>query len=119
MKIFDSAPGIALEQPSRRWTIASAVVGVATFSLLVGIVCYQNAMHTAQLKTVSTELAAAKDEVTRLNAALAEAKQNLDATQLKINTCASTLNAEASKVSAFAKQAAACEVIRNKIHLKG
>jgi len=43
----------------------------------------------------------------------------LDAAGSSINSCTGNLAAETSKVAAFAKQAAACEVIRQKLHLKG
>jgi septal ring factor EnvC (AmiA/AmiB activator) len=119
MKIFDSSPGITLERPSRRRSVAATVAGVAVCLALAAAMAYQHSSYSARLARVSRDLAASRAEVGHLQANLAATKEKLDAAALNIGSCASNLNAETSKIAAFAKQAAACEVIRNKLHVKG
>lgn len=119
MKIFDSSPGITLERPRRRRVVAAIVVGVMAVLALADALVYQQNAHADQLAKVNGELAASQAEVTRLQTNLTATREKLDAATLNVGSCASNLNAETSKVAAFAKQAAACEVIRNKLHVKG
>jgi hypothetical protein len=119
MKIFDSSPGITLERPSRRRRIVAIAAAVAVCLALAGALVYQHKVHSAELAKVNGDLAASRADVTKLQGDLAATKEKLDAATLSVNSCASNLSAETSKVAAFAKQAAACEVIRNKLHVKG
>jgi septal ring factor EnvC (AmiA/AmiB activator) len=119
MKIFDSSPGITLERPSRRRRIAAIAAAVTVCLALAGALVYQHKAHSSELAKVNGDLAASRAEVARLQGDLAATKGKLDAATLNIDSCASNLTAETSKVAAFAKQAAACEVIRNKLHVKG
>jgi hypothetical protein len=119
MKIFDSAPAIRLEQARPRWPIITAVAGITISLALAAMMAYQSNTHAIHVAKMNDDLAASKGEVTKLKAALAATKEKLDVTNSKINICTSNLTVELSKVSAFAKQAGACESLRNKLHLKG
>jgi len=119
MKIFDSSPDITLERPRRRRTIAAVAAGVAVCIALAGALLYQQKTSAAELAKMNNALASARAEAGQLRTDLARTKEKLDAASAGINTCASKLGVETSKVAAFAKQAAACEVIRTKLHVKG
>lgn len=119
MKIFDSSPGIHLERPRRRRTIAVVVAGALLYLVLGGALVYQHMHHADQLATASRELAATRSEATRLQARLTAAREELDATAANEKHCSGSLHAETAKIAAFAKQAAACEIIRTRLHLKG
>jgi F0F1-type ATP synthase membrane subunit b/b' len=119
MKIFDSAPELKLARPRRRWVIAAVVATGAVVLALGGALLYQHLHFTAQLEKAKRDLTTAQAEATQLRTELTGAKQKLDGTKAEANSCSSNLAAETSKVAAFAKQAAACEVIRNQLNLKG
>jgi type VI protein secretion system component VasK len=120
MKIFDSSPEIKLAQPRRRWAlIAAAAATGAVVLALGGALVYQYQHFTAQLEKAKGELTTARAESAQLRTKLTDVKEKLDATTTESSSCSSNLAAETSKVAAFAKQAAACEVIRNQLNLKG
>jgi septal ring factor EnvC (AmiA/AmiB activator) len=119
MKIFDSSPEIALQRP-RRWRTIVAFTLAAAICLALAVALFnQRTMYAAQLERAKLDLTAEQGNVKNLRKEVAEMKEKLDATEPKINSCASNLAIETSKVAAFAKQAAACEVIRTKLKLKG
>lgn len=119
MKIFDSSPEITLERPRRRRTIMAITAIAAVLISLVVAYFYQRSTYLAQVKQLQGELITAQGNVKSLQAEMAGLKEKLDASSTSINSCTSSLASETSKVAAFAKQAAACEVIRTKLNLKG
>jgi hypothetical protein len=119
MKILNASSGIAQGRPRRLGAriaiIISAVAGLA----LAGVLLYQHNTHTVQLAKAGAELAVARAEVRQLRTDLAAEKTRLNAAIASANTCTSNLSIETSKVSAFAKQAAACEAIRARLQPAG
>lgn len=119
MKIFDSSPEIALQRP-RRWRTIAAFTLTAAICIALAVALFnQRTTYTADLARVKLDLTAEQGKVKGLRTELAEMKEKLDAAGPRINSCTSNLALETSKVAAFAKQAAACEVIRTKLKLKG
>lgn len=119
MKVFDSSPGLTIEQPRRRWTAVALAIACVTCVALGGGLFYQHTSYQGQLEKANQDLATARANVAELQTKLTSMTGKLDAAGSSINSCTGNLAAETSKVAAFAKQAAACEVIRQKLHLKG
>jgi hypothetical protein len=118
MKIFDSAPSILLKKP-RSWPliIGSLVVLVACIALVAALL-YQRNAHALEISKLNAELVASKNNADRMKSDLGLLQAKFDAAVDRASTCTSNLQAETAKVGAFAKQAAACEVIRKKLHFK-
>jgi septal ring factor EnvC (AmiA/AmiB activator) len=119
VKIFDPSPAITLEAPRRRRVPIASTLGVAVCRALAGVMYYQHAAYSTQLAQAHHDLKASRAEVRQLRTSLTSTRGQLDAARSNINRCAASLDAEVSKVAAFSKQAAACEVIREKLHPKG
>lgn len=119
MKIFDSSPDLTLQRPRRRRTILAVVAGAAICIALVIAIFHQRGTYSTQLEQMQSKLTAAQENVKALQGEVDGMKEKLDAAGTSINSCISNLASETSKVAAFAKQAAACEVIRTKLNLKG
>jgi len=119
MKVFDSSPGLTIEQPRRRWIAVALAIASATCIALGGGLFYQHTSYQSQLQKANQDLATAQANAAELQTKLTSMTGKLDAAGSTVNSCTSNLAAETSKVAAFAKQAAACEVIRQKLHLKG
>lgn len=119
MKIFDSTPGIILNRPGRRrqFTIAAAalVFCVAWASSLA----YQRHIYLAKLAAVTEKLEQSGAQSSALRSDLASAQERLGASTFKEQHCSGELAATTVKIDAFAKQAAACEVIRLKLDRRG
>lgn len=119
MKIFDAFPGIVLQKPRRPWLAVLAVLALACCAVFAGLMAWQKGQYAAQVTQVSGDLAAAREEVRRLKTEVADANEKLTTKQHSLETCSGNLVTETAKIGAFAKQAAACESIRNKLKLKG
>lgn len=118
MKIFDPSSGITLERPRRRRTVIASATGMAICLALGAALFEQHEILSARLEKASRVLASSQAKASQLQAALVSTQAKLDAATVTINRCASRASAETSKLAAFAKQAAACELIREKLHLK-
>jgi septal ring factor EnvC (AmiA/AmiB activator) len=117
MKIFDSSPGIILRHPSRRRTIVAGATAAAACLALGAALFYQHTTYSAQLAKANHDLVVSQAEVRQLRANLASTSLKLGAAAANVRSCANSLDVETSKVAAFARQAGACEVIRQKLHL--
>lgn len=119
MKIFDSAPGIVLERPPRRFlAFAAAATTAVLVAVLGGALFYQGRAHASELAKAKADLDQATSQASTLKGQLATANGKLATMVSASSTCSSDLAAETGKVAAFAKQAAACEAIRTKLHVK-
>jgi cell division protein FtsB len=119
MKIFDAFPGIVLQKPRRPWLAVLAVLALACCAALAGVIAWQKQHYVKQAEKMSGELAAARAEVNRLKAQVDNANATLTAKNDSLASCSGNLANETAKIGAFARQAAACESIRTKLHLKG
>jgi len=119
MKIFDPSPAITLERPRRLRAIIAGATGVALCLALGAALFEQHETLSTRLAKVSRDLASSQARASQLQADLVSTQAKLDAATVTINRCATRANADTSKLAAFAKQAAACELIREKLHLKG
>jgi peptidoglycan hydrolase CwlO-like protein len=119
VKIFDPSPAITLARPRRRRIIIIAVAGIATCLALAAALFYQHKTYSARLNQANRELTASQTEVKQLRTRLASMQGKLGAAVSESRTCASNLDAETSKVAAFAMQAAACARIQAALHVKG
>lgn len=119
MKIFDAFPGIVLQKPRRPWLAVLALLALVCCAAFAGLMAWQKAQYAEQVTKVSGDLAASREEIKRLKAEVADANEKVTAKQHSLETCSGNLVTETAKIGAFAKQAAACESIRNKLKLKG
>lgn len=119
MKIFDAFPGIVLQQPRRPWLAVVAVLALAGCAALAGVIAWQKQQFAEQAGKMSGELAASRAEIGRLKAQVDNANATITAKNESLASCSGNLANETAKIGAFARQAAACETIRTKLHLKG
>lgn len=119
MKIFGTSADIALKRPRRTRAVIAVTISTIVLIALAVMLRHQRDSLSIQLGMVKNELASSKGEVRTLQAELSRLKIKLDSAATHTSTCTGNLEAEQSKVAAFAKQAAACETIRTQLHLKG
>jgi hypothetical protein len=119
MKIFDSSPAILLGRPGHGRRVALGAAGGLLLALAGWAFWHQQATFTTQLAQAGQRLAAANGEAAKLRESLNKTQEKLDAATAGANTCSVTLAAESAKIGAFAKQAAACELIRKKRNHRG
>lgn len=98
-----------------RSTVAS-VIAALIFAGIAAYALYQMSAANAALNGANVELTAAKNKVTELTAKVDKAKLELErGLAAAKDTCTNDATALQGQVAAFAKQAAACEVLRTKL----
>jgi hypothetical protein len=119
MKIFDAHPEIRIEKPRRLFMLLGLIATGLACAILAVLLVAANSGHATALNAVKVQQAELGRENARLKGELASAKIELKKQAAFASTCSSNLNDVTSKTTAFAKQAAACEVIRNSLPSKG